>query len=115
MQKETINSDGEMEYFPVYARLVMDNENDTVNVGGNFITRSNYYLSYSSNIPHLLSTGTLSIGGDIYDWDYDIQASDTHKIVLNGTEKQTVYFDKSYSFNILELTQPFSNYTFPLL
>lgn len=104
LQKETINANGEIKYSSAYARLVMNNEADTVNIAGSFITRSDR--------THTLTAGTMKVGGDIYDWG-NIQASSNgkHKVVLNGTKKQTVYFSSSYSyFNILELTQPSSNY-----
>lgn len=109
IQAETINNIGEVEYQPVYAGLHMQKANDKVNIAGDFINRSKERTSDG----HILSAGTLTIGGDVYDWVYDgrINATDTHKTILNGKKKQTVYFDNGGYFNILELRQPRSQYS----
>ena len=99
LQKETINANGEIKYSFAYAQLVMKNNEDVVNIAGSFISRSDY--------THTLTAGTMKIGGDIYDWGADIRASSsgTHKVILNGTGKQTVYFSSSSSsFTVLEAT-----------
>ena len=96
-QIETVNNIGEAEYTNASGYMIMANANDKVNVGGSFITRA--------GSSHTLYAGVLTVCGDIYDWTYDIMASDTHRTVLGGTEKQTIYFDDSSShFNILEAT-----------
>ena len=87
-------------------RLNMTNEADKVTVAGSFATRSTVDHS------NLLTAGTMTVGGDLYQYGnslYNFKTSGTHKIVLNGTEKQTVSLDsrdneKRARFNILEIT-----------
>ena len=87
-------------------KLNMTNKADKVTVAGSFATRSTVDHS------NLLTAGTMTIGGDLYQYDnsiYNFKTSGTHKIVLNGTEKQTVSLDsrdneKRARFNILEIT-----------
>ena len=84
----------------------MTNEADKVTIGGTFATRS------TVNHTNLLKAGTMMIGGDLYQYgnsDYNFKTSGTHKVVLNGTKKQTVSFasvnNEAYArFNILEIT-----------
>lgn len=98
LQKETINANGEIKYSSAYARLVMKNEADMVNIAGSFITRTD-------DTEQALSAGTMKIGGDIFDWEDNIHAGGTHKVILNGTKKQMVYFSSNFSyFNVLEAT-----------
>ena len=87
-------------------KLNMTNEADKVTIGGTFATRSNV------NHTTLLTAGTMKIGGDLYQYrnnDCNFKTSGTHKVVLNGTEKQTVSFESRDDgnrarFNILEIT-----------
>lgn len=87
-------------------KLNMTNEADKVTIGGTFATRSNV------NHTTLLTAGTMKIGGDLYQYrnnDCNFKISGTHKVVLNGTEKQTVSFESRDDgnrarFNILEIT-----------
>lgn len=92
--------------------LNMTNEGDKVVVDGNFITMTNQDHS------EYLTAGTLEIKGDFYQYDdgteYAFPASGTHKVILSGTDKQTVTFESydSSHFNILSLTQDSSQYVF---
>lgn len=84
----------------------MTNEDDKVTIGGTFATRS------TVNHSNLLTAGTIEIDGDLYQYrnnDYNFHTSGTHKVVLNGTKKQTVSFESRDDgnharFNILEIT-----------
>ena len=87
-------------------KLNMTNEADKVTVVGTFATRSTVDHS------NLLTAGTMEIGGDLYQYDnswYNFKTSGTHRVILNGTEKQTVSFESRDDgnrarFNILEIT-----------
>ena len=87
-------------------KLNMTNEDDKVTIGGTFATRS------TVNHSNLLTAGTIEIDGDLYQYrnnDYNFHTSGTHKVVLNGTKKQTVSFESRDNgdharFNILEIT-----------
>ena len=86
-------------------KLNMTNKADKVTVGGSFATRSTVDHS------NLLTAGTMEIGGDLYQYDnswYNFKTSGTHKVILNGTKKQTVSFKSTYDgdrarINILEI------------
>lgn len=86
-------------------RLNMTNDSDKVTVAGTFATRST--VDHSK----LLTAGTMSVGGDLYQYGnsiYNFKTSGTHKVVLNGTGKQTVSFESRDDgnrarFNILEI------------
>ena len=64
----------------------------------------------------MLSAGTMYVGGDFRQVNGGIcgfRASGSHKTVLDGKGKQNITFDSTSSyFNVLELTQPRSNYRF---
>ena len=61
------------------------------------------------NGDNILTTGTMEIGGDFSQFEgskYNFYCYGTHKVILNGTEKQNVHFDSTSSkFNILKLTK----------
>ncbi|MFT3951719.1 MAG: PKD domain-containing protein [Oscillospiraceae bacterium] len=91
--------------------LNMTNAADQVSIGGAFYTRSNVdHTSY-------MTAGTMTIGGDMYVYSNAttcFKTSGTHKVILNGTVKQTVNFANSTSesnsrFNILEITNTSTN------
>lgn len=89
--------------------LIMKNDSDYVCVGGDFITMANQSE---------LSAGILELKGDFTQYaagsKYAFAASGTHKVILSGTEKQTVTFE-SYPeshFNYLEMTQKSDKYDF---
>ncbi|MGN0620748.1 MAG: dockerin type I repeat-containing protein [Porcipelethomonas sp.] len=106
MQNATTNNVGETEYNRCYAKLIMQNEHDKVNISGNLTTHNLYYGAS-------LNYGILTVGGDIWS-DGGISASDNygHKTILNGDKKQTVTLGDYNKFNILVITKPLSNYTF---
>lgn len=89
--------------------LFMENENDYVLVGGNFTTVSEL---------NRLKDGTLEIKGDFYQYDdgsaYAFVAEGEHRVILSGTEKQTINFEgyPASHFNYLEMTQDKENYDF---
>ena len=86
----------------------MENESDCVEIdcveiNGDFSVGS--YLNDS-----VLTAGTITIKGNFtqqkYNYPNNFNCSGTHKVILNGNEKQTVHFDSTSShFNILELTK----------
>lgn len=95
---------------PSVGTLSMVNEEDTVTVGGSFITMSS---SRSE-----LTDGTLEIKGDFYQYDegseFAFAASDKHKVIFSGKKKQTITFEsyESSHFNYLEMTQEQAMYDF---
>ena len=85
------------------AYLQMMNKNDKVIVNGNFTTKS------SKNHTNYLKAGVMTIKGDFtqgYGHSDNFDCTGTHKVIFDGTGKQTIVFNSSYShFNILELTK----------
>ena len=75
--------------------LIMTNENDVVNVNGDFVTAS---VNGHSN---KLTNGTLNIKGSftqtVTNSQYNFAASDNHKVVFNGTSGQSISFVNSNS------------------
>ena len=99
--------------------LIMDKDSDQVSVGGDFVTQSSESsvgTSYSSLSFNKLTNGTMTIGGNFYQKNGSTNnfiGYSNHKVILNGKGKHTVEFASNNSkFNILELPQPKSNYTF---
>jgi chitodextrinase len=101
----------------VLAYLKMVNEADYVKVGGSFSTYSWH------NHTEYLTAGTMEVKGDFIqkgysgssNSPYNFKASGTHKVILSGSEKQAVSFERPrYShFNILGITKPLEEgYTF---
>ncbi len=94
------NTDGSYSYSN--GKLVMNNENDEVNINGNF-----YAYLYNSCT---LSDGTMNIGGDVSIYHGNsgtthlFSPTDFHKVVLNGTAQQTIVCaSKGDGFNILKM------------
>ena len=109
LQSRTVDEDSQMiVYDSCYGKIVMDEEDDYICVNGDFVT--NDYNGSS-----VYSAGVLEIKGNFkqiagYNGIYTgycsvFKATDTHKVVLSGQNKQTVSFDNptlSY-FNNLEI------------
>ena len=92
-----------------YSYLKMTNESDYVLVEGNFIQNSCY------NHDGYLTAGTLEVKGDFRQEytnrgyknnEYNFKATGSHKVILSGNTKQTVYFENpgQSCFNILEIS-----------
>jgi len=97
--------------------LVMTNENDLVNVKGDF------YVTSKDSMEGMLTDGLLSIGGSFSQSGYEnFVATENHKTNFYGTRtntmsaKYTVNFDEligNTGFNILEIDANYQNhYTF---
>ena len=103
---QTILSNGDIADSSGY--LQMKNNEDVINVNGDFITQSSKNDSYN-----ILNAGTMKISGNFYQYnrdEYNFYASGTHLVVLNGSDTQLVHFDsKSSHFNYLELTKDKTN------
>ena len=95
--------------------LRMENDSDTINIDGDFVMQSSTDC-YSSSDYNYLSAGTMTIGGDFYQYNGDSSnfcPGVDHIVVLNGKEPQKVYFESESSYiNVLVLMNPKSNYTF---
>ncbi len=101
------------------ARMIMEYEKDTLIVSGDFSICSNYEST--------LNAGTFYLTGDFAQYGnsplkngydpataYSFRASEPHKVVLCGTEPQSVLFEGvGYArFGIVEFHMPSENYTF---
>ncbi len=84
--------------------LLMQNDDAYLLIHGDFSIQAYNTWEYESNHTRLTG-GTIELKGDFKQTQdpYTFQPSGTHKVILSGTEKQTVYFeDPDYSkFNIL--------------
>ena len=117
IQEVTSDNDGKITYSESTGKLRMANETDRVNVSGDFVMQSTYGDSMDRN---KFSAGTLTVKGNfsqLYGTNCGGQnfvASGTHKVVLDGSDIQTVTFENSQSqFNELILTKPQdTGYTF---
>jgi len=113
VQYESVNADGTYSYDNTsYGSLVMENENDYIGVGKDFVLNAYY------NSP-VFSAGVLEVKGNIIQknayYNRTINATGTHKTILSGTDTQTITFDtKESKFNILEVTKPIEQYKFNL-
>lgn len=80
------NTDGELIWDSSRGELVMRNVPDTVTIGGDFYMDASYGMACRA--------GTMTVSGNFTQRsDYSPQkfrATNTHKVVLNGTEPQTV-------------------------
>lgn len=92
--------------------LNMTQKEDTVSVGGDFITMT------SEDHTDYLTAGTLEIKGDFYQYadgtSFAFPASGTHTVVLSGSDVQTITFE-SYDdshFNFVDMKQDPINYKF---
>ena len=97
---------------PFYPILNMTNENDIVLIEGDFTTNSQVdHLNY-------LTSGVMEIKGDFcslhgYSYSgYSFNASGTHKVIFNGTEKQNIYFDDAYKSGFADVDFQNSNIEF---
>ena len=72
------------------AELYMQNEAASIEVKGNFTFTGSYY-------GYTLNAGTITVGGDFTVNDSSFRPYGTHKVVLNGAEKQTVRMDSPNS------------------
>ena len=101
---EKNNTTDEMWYTKSSGYIEMSHDSDLVKVKGSFYTQSTM-----GNGDNILTTGTMEIGGDFSQFEgskYNFYCYGTHKVILNGTEKQNVHFDSTSSkFNILKLTK----------
>ena len=90
---ENENAAGEEEYYRDGSGVLhMQHAEDTVRVGGDFIT-SNLFTQQ-------LSAGTIYLAGDYRSFDYGVSptfsASGEHTIVFNGSEEQHIYFKDAF-------------------
>ena len=87
------------EYVASSGALVMKTTEDSVLVGGDFITFSNPSNSYNKD----LVAGTLEVKGDFISLGrYSFIASGTHKVVLSGTELQKISLERTkYNESVL--------------
>lgn len=111
----SINVDNDMEFDLNGVCLKMDNAQDYVCVGGDFIFRSNQY-NFRTHNDEFVTAGTLEIKGDFVQESgiYPFKASGTHTTILSGDtivdgkpNVQNVSFDstKDGHFNKLILTK----------
>ena len=108
IQKRNVDEWGTVSYSGSSGVMRMQYPEDFVAVGGSFVTQS---ISGNGNSSNLYSAGTMEIGGDFIQKEHSTAASDqnfaasgTHKVILNGTEAQTVSFQSNSSgFNYLEM------------
>ena len=105
MEKENVDSTGNVSYSYGYAKLIMTNSSDIVNVGGTF---ENYMQDrkYASD----LQAGVMSVKGDFIvkepsDDRYcsPFKGEGTFKTILNGNTKQMVCLQGYSGFNELEI------------
>ena len=93
IQSKTVNDKNEATYGYSTGYLVMTNENDKVNVDGDFITSSNQDHS------KCLTAGILTIGGNFTQNNnnrYNFHASGSHTVAFSGNKEHTIYFANQY-------------------
>ena len=120
VQSYQINSDtGEKEFDKSTGSVVMANASDYIKVGRDFYTQSTrYYHDIHYYQRNTYANGIMEIGGNFYQIStdanaYNFYAKDSHRVILNGTEKQSASFESTNSkFNELQITKPKSEYTF---
>ena len=111
IKNSTVNNIGEIEYNDCYAGLFMQNENDKVNIDGDFlIHKSRYGLD--------IHRGIISAGGNIwcdgnvgYLYSEDDGSPSTNRLILNGTGVQKIFTDSKTEvgfvrFNEIEVINP---------
>ena len=105
MEKENVDSTGNVSYSYGYAKLIMTNSSDIVNVGGTF---ENYIQDrkYASD----LQAGVMSVKGDFIvkepsndRYCSPFKGEGTFKTILNGNTKQMVCLQGYSGFNELEI------------
>ncbi|MBD5631675.1 MAG: hypothetical protein HDP34_00370 [Clostridia bacterium] len=104
--KENTDEDGVTSLVSVSANLIMNKDYSFVDISGNFTNNSSSSGTYTA--------GVMRIGKDVEDLygRSNFVCSGTHTVVLTGDKPQTIRLKGSNTFNILQLTQPISNYTF---
>jgi len=101
LQTKNVNEEGVVSYSNSSGYIVMTRDSDSVKIGGDlYIQNSNY----SNN----LTAGTIELKGNFIQkkgYDSNFTPSGTHKMVLTGTEKQTISFESpsSSKFNVLDV------------
>lgn len=98
-----VNEAGEIVWGSSHGTLAMTYPRSTVNVGGDFLM--------NAGLSSTLTAGKLTVSGDFAQQvDYTPKkflAANTHKVILNGTEVQTVALECSGSgFAVLEVANP---------
>ncbi|EIC06047.1 PKD domain containing protein, partial [Acetivibrio thermocellus YS] len=114
IQSRNYQADGTFEYGRCYGYLRMNNEEDYVRVGRDFVTQS--YYSHAS----YLTAGILEVKGDFTQKgdsssSSNFRATGTHKTILSGESLQRVTFTHpgDSGFNELIITKPLeSGYIF---
>ncbi|MBR3918147.1 MAG: hypothetical protein IKJ59_05365, partial [Clostridia bacterium] len=82
-----------------YSYMYMNNVNDYLNVSGDFKFNGGYF--YTSHA----TAGTIVLNGDFTSNSSYFRPEKEHKVVFNGTEKQTISIGNNNTcFNILELS-----------
>ncbi len=96
---------GDKKYTPSKGTLYMKYEEDVVDVDGGFYVCNNEI----GGIAVKGSAGTMRVGGIFEILDYnDLSCSGTHKVILDGDEKQTITMSGT-KFNILQLTKDYDD------
>ena len=105
MERENVDSTGNVSYSYGYAKLIMTNSSDIVNVGGTF-ENCIWNQKYDSD----LQAGVMSVKGDFIvkepsDDRYcsPFKGEGTFKTILNGNTKQMVCLQGYSGFNELEI------------
>ena len=105
MEKENVDSTGNVSYSYGYAKLIMTNSSDIVNVGGTF---ENFIYNWIFESD--LQAGVMSVKGDFIvkepsDSCYrsPFKGEGTFKTILNGNTKQMVCLQGYSGFNELEI------------
>ena len=93
IESYTMDNDNNHVYDYSSGYLIMQNENDMVNVDGDFIMGS------VQDHTGLLTSGVMNIKGDfeqkVFNYETNFSASGNHKVVFSGSGSQTVTFKKS--------------------
>ena len=105
MEKENVDSTGNVSYSYGYAKLIMTNSSDIVNVGGTF-ENCIWNQKYDSD----LQAGVMSVKGDFIvkepsndRYSSPFKGEGTFKTILNGNTKQMVCLQGYSGFNELEI------------
>ena len=105
MEKENVDSTGNVSYSYGYAKLIMTNSSDIVNVGGTF---ENFIYNWIFESD--LQAGVMSVKGDFIvkepsndRYCSPFKGEGTFKTILNGNTKQMVCLQGYSGFNELEI------------
>ncbi|MDQ2085047.1 fibronectin type III domain-containing protein [Herbivorax sp. ANBcel31] len=110
IQRENIDDDGDVSYEDSFGELRMNNDDDYIYVGGDFVAHGrNQERGY-------LTAGTLEIKGDFTQsrgsWSgastENFKANKNHRTILSGSEIQRITFNnpRGSQFNELVITKP---------